>query len=171
MYKRQAYERLSNGVYREARASVIVPRAESNVVATFLCQRDHAANQVDDIRRLLDSIFEFKVLIVGHKKLHCMGEPANQARQFCDALQNTGSNSGGRQSDVARVLIRSSVYCRRRRWFNLREAGVRASKCCDAVVSSMTQHSNLIHGQIWNQHRSATFSNRVGKDDSTCWTG
>ena len=52
-----ALERLPLGIDLEAGAGVVVPGAEADVVAALAAQLDVAADQIDDVDRLLDPLF------------------------------------------------------------------------------------------------------------------
>ena len=52
-----ALERLPLGVDLQAGAAVVVPGAEADVVAALAAQLDMAADQIDDVDRLLDPLF------------------------------------------------------------------------------------------------------------------
>ena len=52
-----ALERLPLGIDLEAGLGVVVPRAEAHVVAALAAQLDVAADQIDNVDRLLDPLF------------------------------------------------------------------------------------------------------------------
>ena len=52
-----ALERLPLGIDLEAGAGVVVPGAQADVVAALATQLDVAADQIDDVDRLLDPLF------------------------------------------------------------------------------------------------------------------
>ena len=52
-----ALERLALGVDLEAGAGVVVPRAEAHIVAALAAKLNVAADQIDDVDRLLHPLF------------------------------------------------------------------------------------------------------------------